>query len=132
MPTVFTRIIEGELPGELVWQDERCVAFLSINPLAHGHVLVVPREEIDHWIDLDDDLLAHLMTVARRVGAAQQRAFSPARVGMIVAGYEVPHVHVHVVPTTSMGQLSFANAASDVEPEELRRAGEALRAELGS
>ncbi len=131
LPTVFTRIIEGELPAEFVWQDERCVVFLSINPLARGHALVVPRVEIDHWIDLDDDLLAHLMAVARRVGEAQQRAFSPRRVGVIVAGYEVPHTHVHVVPTTSMAEMHFANAASGVDPAELERTGRALRAELG-
>ncbi|MFZ8999051.1 MAG: HIT family protein, partial [Ilumatobacteraceae bacterium] len=114
MPTVFTRIIEGDLPGTFVWRDDRCVAFLSINPMAHGHTLIVPIDEVDHWVDAPADLAAHLFDVAHIVGRAQQMAFAPERVGMIVAGYEVPHTHIHVVPTNSMRELSFANAAASV------------------
>jgi histidine triad (HIT) family protein len=128
--TVFSRIIAGELPGTFVWRDERCVAFLSINPLAHGHTLVLPIEEIDHWVDAPADLVAHLFEVSRQIGVAQQRAFGCARVGLIIAGYEVPHAHIHVVPTTSMDQLSFANAATSVDPADLDAAAEALRAAL--
>lgn len=127
---MFSRIIAGELPGTFVWRDERCVAFLSINPLAHGHTLVVPTEEIDHWVDAPADLVAHLFEVSRRIGVAQQRAFECERVGLIVAGYEVPHAHVHVIPTTSMDQLSFANAAASVDPADLESAAQALRAAL--
>lgn len=116
MATVFTMIIDGELPGRFVWKDDLCVGFLSINPLAHGHALVVPRAEVDHWLDLDPDVNAHMMRVAQKIGEAQQRAFSPARVGLIIAGYEVPHVHLHVLPTTSMSQFDFANAATDPDP----------------
>jgi diadenosine tetraphosphate (Ap4A) HIT family hydrolase len=130
MPTVFTRIIQGELPGTFVWRDERAVAFLSINPLAHGHTLVVPVEEADHWIDLDPDLVTHLTAVSQEIGKAQQRAFDCERVGLIIAGYEVPHVHLHVIPTTSMAQLSFANAAASITPEELADAAGRIRAEL--
>src|SRR5690606_15429150 len=130
MATVFTRIIEGELPGVFVWRDDRCVAFLSINPLAHGHTLVVPIEEVDHWIDLSPDLAAHLFEVAHRIGRAQQLAFSPARLGLVIAGYEVPHTHIHVVPTNDMSDLSFANAAPSVEREELERAAESIRRAL--
>jgi len=130
MPTIFTRIIEGELPGSFVWRDERAVAFMSINPLATGHVLVVPAVEVDHWIDLDAELAAHLFEVARVIGRAQSKAFTCARLGLIVAGYEVPHTHLHVIPTTSMSQLNFANAATGVDPAELEVAAEALRAEL--
>ena len=110
MPTVFTRIMNGELPGRFVWEDDRCTAFLSIAPLAPGHVLVVPRDEIDHWIDAPDDLLAHLFTVARRLGRALERAFAPEKVGMMIAGLEVPHLHVHLVPINSVHDLDFANA----------------------
>src|SRR6187200_240715 len=106
MPTIFTRIIDGELPGTFVWRDERAVAFMSINPLAHGHVLVVPTAEVDHWIDLDPVLAGHLFDVAWVIGTAQAAAFRCARVGLIVAGYEVPHTHV--IPTSSMSQLNFA------------------------
>jgi histidine triad (HIT) family protein len=130
--TVFSRIIAGEIPGTFVWRDERCVGFMSVNPLAHGHVLVVPIEEIDHWIDAPADLASHLFSVAHVIGLAQRTAFRCERVGVIVAGYEVPHAHIHVVPTNDMSELSFANAASSVEREELERAAAAIRAALGT
>jgi histidine triad (HIT) family protein len=130
MPTIFTRIINGELPGTFVWRDDRCAAFMSINPLARGHVLVVPMAEVDHWVDLDADVAAHLFEVSRVIGVAQHKAFRPRRVGLVIAGYEVPHTHVHVVPTNSMSQLDFANAATHVDPGELEDAADALRAEL--
>jgi len=132
MATIFTRIIDGEIPGTFVWRDDVCVAFLSINPLAHGHVLVVPREEIDHWIDGSPELISHLTAVSYAIGRAQQRAFQPDRIGLIVAGYEVPHVHVHVIPTTSMSQLNFANAAGSIDHDELESAAAAIRSELRS
>jgi histidine triad (HIT) family protein len=129
MATVFTKIINGELPGTFVWRDDQCVAFLSINPLGRGHTLVVPIEELDHWIDASPQLNARLFEVARIIGRAQQRAFDCERVGLIVAGYEVAHVHVHVIPTTSMSQFNFANAGV-ATPAELEEAAERLRAEL--
>ena len=130
MPTIFTHIIEGRIPGTFVHRDERCVVFLSINPMATGHALVVPIAEIDHWVDLPEELAAHLFSVAHRIGRAQQRAFSPDKVGLIIAGYEVPHTHLHVIPTTSMGQLSFANAAASVSRDDLEAAAEAIREAL--
>ena len=130
MTTVFTRIIAGEIPGTFVHRDERCVAFLSINPLAPGHTLVVPVEEVDHWVDLSPDLAAHLFAVAHRIGRAQQKAFVCDRVGLIIAGYEVPHTHLHVVPTQHMGQLNFANAAASVSREALDAAASAISAAL--
>lgn len=116
MATVFTKIIDGEFPGRFVWRDDRCVSFLSINPLNTGHALVVPIEEVDHWLDLDPDLNAHLMRVSQFIGTAQQVAFSPARVGLMIAGLEVPHVHLHVVPINGVHDLDFANAAADPDP----------------
>lgn len=130
MPTVFTRIIEGELPARFVWKDERCVAFLSINPLRSGHVLVVPREEVDHWLDLDGDLTAHLMNVSRSIGKAIQEGFGPSRVGLIIAGLDVPHVHIHVVPIDGIEDLNFENAAQDPDPAEMDRAADVIRREL--
>jgi histidine triad (HIT) family protein len=130
MPTLFSRIIGGEIPGTFVWRDDRCVVFMSINPLAHGHALVVPIEELDHWVDGDPALIAHLFDVTRVVGLAQRSAFSPERIGVIIAGYEVPHMHIHAIPTNSMAQLSFANAAASVERAELDSAAEAIRTEL--
>ena len=129
MATVFTRIIDGELPGRFVWRDDRCVAFLSIAPLRLGHTLVVPIAEVDHWIDLEPDLAAHLMTVAQRIGLAQQRAFSHARVGLIIAGMEVPHTHLHVIPIDAESDLHFANARA-LPDDEMDAAAEALRSAL--
>jgi len=128
--TIFTRIIDGELPGTFVWRDDSAVALMSINPLARGHVLVVPVAEVDHWIDLDPGLATHLFDLARRIGIAQAAAFGCERVGLIVAGYEVPHAHVHVVPTDSMRQLSFENAATGFDPDDLEAAAQAIRTEL--
>ena len=132
MTTVFTKIIRGEFPGTFVWRDDLCVGFLSINPMAPGHVLVVPIEEVDHWIDASPDLAAHLFSVAHTIGRAQQAAFGCDRVGVIVAGYEVPHTHVHVIPTSSMAQLSFANAAASVGRDDLESWAEAIRMQLRS
>ena len=130
MTTIFSRIIAGEIPATFVYRDDRCVAFMSINPLARGHALVVPIDEIDHWIDVPPDLVSHLFGVAHRIGRAQEEAFSCARVGVIVAGYEVPHAHIHVIPTEHMGQLSFENAAASVDRDELEAAAEAIRSRL--
>jgi len=131
MPSLFSRIIAGELPGRFVWRDDVCVAFLSIAPLRPGHTLVVPIEEVDHWVDLDSDTAAHLMLVAQRIGQAQQEAFAPARVGLIIAGMEVPHCHLHVVPIDREADLHFANADASVPPDVLDSAADALRAALG-
>jgi histidine triad (HIT) family protein len=131
MPTVFTRIITGEWPGTFVWRDEICVGFLSINPMSQGHTLVVPIAEVDHWIDLDQATADHLFRVAHAIGRAQQRAFGCERVGLIIAGYEVPHTHLHVVPTNHLSELSFANAAASVDRGDLERAANAIIAALG-
>jgi diadenosine tetraphosphate (Ap4A) HIT family hydrolase len=130
VPTIFTRIIDGEIPGTFVWRDDLCAAFMSINPLAHGHVLVVPIEEVDRWVEASDELVAHLFHVTHVIGKAQQAAFAPDRVGVIVAGYEVPHFHIHAIPTHSMSELSFANAATSVDRNDLESAADAIRAEL--
>lgn len=130
MATIFTRIIDGEIPGTFVWRDDRCVAFMSINPMATGHTLVVPIEEVDHWVDASPELTAHLFEVTRIIGDAQRHAFSPERVGVIIAGYEVPHTHIHVVPTNDMSELSFANASATFDPDELEAAAGAIRTAL--
>lgn len=130
MPSLFTRIIAGELPGRFVWRDSQCVAFLTIEPLAPGHLLVVPRLEVDHWIDLPPALAAHLMEVARRIGRAQQQALAPEKVGLIIAGLEVRHVHLHLVPIRRLGDLNFANADRNARPADLDQAAAAVRAAL--
>jgi histidine triad (HIT) family protein len=127
MATLFTRIIEGEIPGRFVWRDDRAVAFLTIAPITVGHTLVVPIAEVDHWLDLEPDLAAHLTHVAQAVGKAQQAAFDPVRVGLMVAGLEVPHCHLHVLPIGSEGDLSFAKADHSPDPAVLDDAAERLR-----
>jgi histidine triad (HIT) family protein len=127
MPTLFTRIIEGEIPGTFVWRDERCVAFMSINPLRRGHVLVVPRDEIDRWYDCPPDLLDHLLVVAGHIARVQQEAFQPTRIGLMIAGLEVAHVHIHLVPIDRSSDLDFANAAVSVERSDLEDAASSLR-----
>ena len=130
MPTIFSRIIEGELPGRFVWRDERAVGFLTIAPLRPGHTLVVPIAEIDHWLDVPPDLMQHLTLVAQKIGQAVQRTFRPEKVGLMIAGLEVRHVHLHVVPIQSLGDLDFAKADANAKPEALDAAAEKLRAAL--
>ncbi|MEX0847610.1 MAG: HIT family protein [Ilumatobacteraceae bacterium] len=130
MPTVFTRILRGEIPGTFVERDDVCAVVMSINPLAHGHALIIPVLEVAHWVDLPDEVAAHLFSVAHRIGRAQRDAFRCERVGLIIAGYEVPHTHLHVVPTTSMRQLDFSNAAASVSRDDLESAARAMRDQL--
>ena len=130
MATLFTKIIEGEIPGRFVWRDEQAVVFLTIAPITPGHVLVVPIEETDHWIDLDPERAAHLMRVAREVGRAQMQVFTPRRIGMIIAGLEVPHCHLHLVPINVEAELSFSRADHDPEPTALDDAADRLRGAL--
>ena len=130
MATLFTKIIDGEIPGRFVWRDERAVAFLTIAPIAAGHTLVVPIDEVDHWVDLEPDLAAHLTEVARQVGRAQMPAFTPRRIGMIIAGLEVPHCHLHLIPIDREADLSFARADPSPDPAALDDAADRLRAAL--
>ena len=131
MASIFSKIIAGELPARFVWRDASCVAFLSIRPLRPGHVLVVPREEIDHWIDLDVGLLARLAETAQAIGKAQMAGFKPARIGVMLAGLEVPHCHIHVVPIRGVHDLDFDNQDPDPDPAMMDEAAETIRRELG-
>lgn len=117
MATLFTRIINGELPGRFVWSDEKCVAFLSIGPITQGHTLVVPRVEVDKWTDASAELVAHLSTVAQTIGQAQLKAFGAERAGLMIAGFEVDHLHVHVWPTNSLEDYNLDNVQNDVAAE---------------
>lgn len=130
MTTLFSRIIAGEIPGTFVHRDDLAVVFLTINPITDGHSLVVPRDEVDQWTDLDPAVSAHLFDLAARVGNAQKRAFGCERIGLIIAGYEVPHCHLHVIPTNSLADLSFANAAATVERADLEANAARIIAEL--
>lgn len=130
MASVFTRIIEGELPGRFVWRDDDVVAFLSIEPVAPGHCLVVPRDQVDHWIELSPEQWARCGEVARIVGQAIQLAFDPPRVGLAIAGFEVPHAHLHVVQLQGLADLDLSRAVRDPDPGGLDDAAERIRAAL--
>jgi histidine triad (HIT) family protein len=130
MASIFTKIIDGDLPARFVWKDDRCVAFLSVAPVAPGHTLVVPRTEVDHWIDLDADVLAHLTEVSRTIGLALQHGFNPVKIGVMIAGLEAPHAHIHLVPISSEGDLRFENEDRNPDPAALDAAAETIRASL--
>jgi histidine triad (HIT) family protein len=130
LATIFTQIIEGRLPARFVWKDDQCVVFLSNRPLRPGHCLVVPRQEVDHWIDLDSSLLCHLAETAQAIGQAQMAAFKPERIGMMLAGLEVPHCHFHVVPIRGLHDLDFGNQDPDPPARTMDEASEAIRREL--
>lgn len=130
MATLFTKIIDGDLPGRFVWADGLCVGFLSINPMGPGHTLVVPRAEVDQWVDADETLLGHLTEVSRRIGEAVQAVWSPPRVALIIAGFEVPHLHLHVYPAWKLEDFDFRGAEADPDPAALDEHAESLRTAL--
>ena len=130
MSTIFSKIINGELPGRFVWKDDRAVAFLTTSPLKPGHTLVVCRDEVDHWIDMDLGLARHLMDVCQGVGRAIQRAFQPTRVGQSIVGIEVPHVHIHLIPIDAISDLDFSKADTNPDPADLDAAAEKIRTAL--
>lgn len=129
MASVFTMIMEGKIPGNFVWKDDKAVAFLTIQPIRQGHVLVVPREEIDQWSDLPVDLAAHLMQVSHKIANALKVAYPATRVGFMIAGLEVPHTHIHLVPMDSMDDLSFA-FAKNADGDALKQTAEKIRGVL--
>lgn len=129
MASVFTLIIEGKIPGNFVWKDEKSVAILTIQPIRQGHVLVIPRQEIDQWSDLPVDLAAHLMQVSHKIANALKVAYPAKRVGLMIAGLEVPHTHIHLVPMDSMDDLSFA-FAKNADANQLKETAEKIRGVL--
>jgi len=129
-PTIFSRIIAGELPGRFVWRDEQVVAFLTIAPLRPGHVLVVPITEVDKWTDLDPATWVHASAVAQQISAVLGAEFVCDRVGLIVAGLEVPHCHIHLVPIRTEADLDFARADPSPDAADLDEVAERIRAGL--
>lgn len=129
MASVFTLIMEGKIPGNFVWKDDKAVAILTIQPIRQGHVLVIPREEIDQWSDLPLELAAHLMLVSHKIANALKVAYPATRVGLMIAGLEVPHTHLHVVPMDSMADLSF-EFAKNADGDALKQTAEKIRAVL--
>lgn len=129
MTSIFTRIINGELPGYFVWKDDVAVALMTIQPIREGHVLVIPRAEIDHWDDLPAATASHLMGISQQIAKAMKTVYPCTRIGLIIAGLEVPHTHVHLLPIDELADLSFA-AARPAAAETLRANAEQIRAAL--
>lgn len=134
MSTVFSKVINGELPGRFVYRSSDVVAFLSIEPLTYGHVLVVPVEEVDKWTDMAPELWARVNAVAYEIGNAVLEAFDVPRAGNVIAGFEVPHAHIHVFPARSMDDFNFANVipADQTDEAAMDEAAQKLRAALGT
>jgi diadenosine tetraphosphate (Ap4A) HIT family hydrolase len=130
MTTIFTKIINGELPGRFVYQDDEVVAFLTIEPMTQGHTLVVPRAEVDQWQELDQAVFGRVMSVAQLIGKAVCRAFDAGRAGVIIAGLEVPHLHVHVFPTRTLSDFGFAHVDRNPSPESLDEAQAKIKAAI--
>ncbi len=118
MATIFSKIAAGEIPSHKVAEDERCFAFLDINPLVKGHVLVIPKKETDYIFDVDDDTLAHMMVFAKRIAKAIEKVVPCKRVGVAVLGLEVPHAHIHLVPLNSESDISFSKPRVKLSQEE--------------
>lgn len=130
MATVFSMIINGDLPGRFVWKDGQAVAFLTIEPVTPGHVLVVPRKEVDHWEDMDTASFTHLSDVAQKVGRAVKAAFDAPRMGLLIAGLEVPHIHLHVFPAWSMQTFDLSLAEKEIPGEVLDGHAAKIRSSL--
>lgn len=126
MASVFTLIMEGKIPGNFVYQDDTAVAILTIQPIREGHVLVIPRVEVDQWSDLDANIAAHLMAVSHKIANAMKTIFPCKRIGLMIAGLEVPHTHIHLVPMDSMNDLSF-EYARNADGDALKKVAEKIR-----
>lgn len=127
MASIFTRIINREIPGHIIAEDDKFIAFLDVMPLVHGHVLVVPKQETDYIFDLDDETLSGLYVFAKKVAAAQRKVISCKRIGIAVIGLEVPHAHVHLVPMSSVGDINFTQPKLKPSQDELASVAEKIR-----
>ncbi len=131
MASIFTQIMQGKLPGHFVWEDDVAVAIMTIQPLKPGHILVIPREEIDHWDDLSPEQISHLMQVSQTLTRALKKVFNPERVGMVIAGLEVPHTHIHLFPVNQLSDFDFSKARM-AESSELAELAEKITQALQS
>lgn len=130
MPSIFTRIVNGEIPCHKIAESEKYLAFLDINPLVKGHTLVIPKEEVDYIFDIEDDLLGGLMIFSKTVAKAIEKTFPCERIGVSVIGLEVPHAHVHLIPMQTMADICFQNPKLSLSHEELATIAEQVRNNL--
>jgi histidine triad (HIT) family protein len=130
MSTIFTKIINGEIPCHKIAEDDNFLAFLDIMPLADGHTLVIPKKEIDYIFDLNDDLLSGLMLFAKKIAPALQQAVPCKRIGVSVIGLEVPHAHVHLIPLNTMNDINFTREKLKPSQEQLTATATKIRSFL--
>ena len=128
--TIFSRIIAGEIPCYKIAETENCFAFLDINPLVRGHVLCVPKREVDYIFDLTDQELSDLQLFAKKIAIAQKKVFNCVKVGQAVLGLEVPHAHIHLIPMQTEKDLLFSNPKLSLPPKEQEKIAAAIRAQL--
>ena len=129
MPTIFTKIINGEIPCHKIYEDDRFLAFLDIRPIHPGHTLVIPKKEVAYFFDLDDELTKGIMLVARKIAHAIKKEVACKRVGVMIAGIEVPHAHVHLVPIHEVADLNFAKA-KPAQNDDLARMAQKTRSQI--
>lgn len=130
MPTIFTRIVNGEIPCYKIAEDDRFFAFLDINPMSEGHTLVIPKEETDYLFDLEDQLLADMMVFAKKIAKAQAKVIECKRVGVAVLGLEVPHAHIHLVPLQIEADINFSKPKLQFSQEEFMAIAEKIQEAL--
>lgn len=130
MASIFTKIINGELPCHKIAENEKFLAFLDVFPLVHGHVLVIPKTETDYIFDIEDGDLAEMMVFAKNVAKAQRKAVPCKRIGVAVIGLEVPHAHIHLVPMNTVGDINFTQAKIKPTAEELTAMAEKIRSQF--
>lgn len=128
--TIFTKIINREIPGHIIAEDEHFIAFLDITPLVTGHTLVVPKKEVDYIFDIEDDTLAAMIVFAKKVAHAVKKAVPCKRIGVAVIGLEVPHAHIHLVPMNTVNDINFTQPKMKTTPEELALVAEKIRAQF--
>lgn len=128
--SLFTKILNKEIPGHIVWEDEHAFAILTIAPNADGHTLVIPRQEIDHWIDVPTELTHHLIDVSQKIASTLQNVYSPVKVGVMIAGLEVRHVHYHLIPINALTELIPGNEIKNYTADRLADQASRIRTAL--
>jgi histidine triad (HIT) family protein len=130
MASIFSKIVEGEIPSYKIYEDAQFYSFLDINPMSKGHVLVIPKQEIDYIFDLDDTVLAGMFVVSKRIAVAIGQAIPCRRVGLMIVGLEVPHAHIHLIPITKESDMNLSNPKLKLTPAEFEQIARDIRAKL--
>lgn len=127
MASVFTKIINGEIPCYKIAEDDNYIAFLDVFPLQKGHTLIVPKVEIDNIFDLEDNYIANMMIFAKKIAKSMEQTFECKKIGITVIGLEVPHAHIHLIPINSEPDMNFANKKMNIEPEEMQSIAQSIK-----